>query len=167
MDTPPLINLQILSSSQTDITQSAIDFTIFAKRQGNIFIGTYTLNEVTDIFVNHRIFPGYPGVPSSSILNRATPLIKMKSYVPPYNEAVFVFTSSSLINYYAPNYYTTHFHSCSVVGTVPTLPDDGSPAEVYFDSIIPNDTILLRDFIDRPITSSGLLYLFYDSGSNL
>jgi len=158
-----------LSSSQFNISGAADQNLILAKRQGNIFVGTYTLNEVTNIFVNHYgYYPGYSyGVPTSSIFNRATPLIKIKSYAPPYNEIVFVFTSSSLENYGGATYATSHFHSCSIVGSSTTLPDDGSPVEVYFDSVIPNNTILLRDFTDRPIISSGSLYLFYDSGSNL
>jgi hypothetical protein len=155
------------SSSQFNISGAADQYLVLAKKQGNIFVGTYTLSEVTNIFVNHRINPGYPGVPTSSIFNRATPLIKIKSYAPPYNEVTFVFTSYSLENISGGTPYTSHFHSCSIVGSSNTLPDDSSPAEVYFDSFIPNNTLLLRDFTDRSIPSSGLLYLFYDSGSNL
>jgi len=168
MFTNDIDTLLAVSSSQLSLRNvTSNNYLNLGKRQGNIFVGTYNLNEVTDIFVSTETynFPIYTGVPTSSIFNRATPLIKIKSHVSPYNEVIFVFTSSSL--YPTSEFIHVQLQSCSIVGSSTTLPDDGSDVEVYFDSFIPNNTLLLRDFIDRPIPSSGSLYLFYDSGSNL
>jgi hypothetical protein len=161
--------LLAISSSQSDLKDIILgNYFTLAKRQGNIFVGTYTLSEVTDIFVSNETYnsPFYTGIPTSSIFNRATPLIKIKSHVPPYNEVIFAFTSSSL-NGTGGESFNIQFQSCSIVGSSNSLPNDGSNVEIYFDSFIPNNTLLLRDFIDRSISSSGSLYLFYDSGSNL
>jgi hypothetical protein len=163
-----------------DVT-SSIDIIykiIFANIRNGVNAQTNNLNQVTTIFIPRHYYDyDSNGTQISGMLNlnfsnyidnRVSPLIKIKSRVSPFNEITFTFLSSSLINPIPEfDYFSSMFHSCSIVGSPSTLPDDGSPVEVYFDSLTPNNTLLLRDFIERPVPSTGSLYLFYDSGSNL
>jgi len=175
--------LSNFSTIPTDITSSIfLRYNItFANIRNGVNAQTNNLNEVTTIFIprfyyyfdnngndnSEGIY--YNTTFSNYINNRVSPLLKIKSRVPPYNEITFTFLSSSLIDEIAGsgNFFTSMFHSCSIVGPTPAIPDDGSSVDVFFDSLTPNNSLLLRDFINRPVPSTGSLYLFYDSGSNL
>jgi hypothetical protein len=178
--TLPSGSLSNYADISLDVT-SSIDIKykiIFANIRNGVNAQTNNLNQVTTIFIPRHYYDyDSNGTQISGMLNlnfsnyidnRVSPLIKIKSRVSPFNEITFTFLSSSLINPIPEfDYFSSMFHSCSIVGSPSTLPDDGSPVEVYFDSLTPNNTLLLRDFIERPVPSTGSLYLFYDSGSNL
>jgi hypothetical protein len=176
--------LSDLADVPFDITSSNyLKYNItFANVRNGVNAQTNNLNEVTTIFIprfyynfdnngNNNSGGVYNNFTFSNYIdNRVSPLLKIKSRVPPYNEITFTFLSSSLINEIVPGagiFFNSMFHSCSIIGPTSVIPDDGSSVDVFFDSLTPNNSLLLRDFINRPVPSTGSLYLFYDSGSNL